>query len=185
VGKCGRGSYYEKLPEGWTLARLGEVGTTHIGLTYKPESICVHGGVPVLRSTNIQQGKLDYSDLVSVDMNIPERLYVQPGDILICARNGSRALVGKSAIVEQSGMSFGAFMAVYRSDCNPYVQLFLNSKAFRSQLDSVNTTTINQITQEMLKQIQIPLPPLTEQRHILTAVDGAFSQIDEIAANLS
>ena len=146
--------------------RLGNIGETNIGLTYKPSDV-TSDGVPVLRSNNIQNGQIDYSELLYVSCAVPERAYAHKGDILICARNGSRALVGKSAIVDADGMAFGAFMAIYRSSCNPYIQLFINSYLFRGQLEGATTTTINQVTQEMLKRQLCPLPPIQEQLRIV------------------
>ncbi len=154
------------IPDSWEWVRLGSIGETNIGLTYKPSDV-TSGGVPVLRSNNIQNGQMDYSELLYVSCTVPERAYAHKGDILICARNGSRALVGKSAIVDTDDMAFGAFMAIYRSPCNPYIQLFINSYLFRGQLDGATTTTINQVTQEMLKRQLCPLPPIQEQQRIV------------------
>ena len=154
------------IPDSWEWVRLGNIGETNIGLTYKPSDV-TSDGVPVLRSNNIQNGQIDYSELLYVSCAVPERAYAHKGDILICARNGSRALVGKSAIVAADGMAFGAFMAIYRSSCNPYIQLFINSYLFRGQLEGATTTTINQVTQEMLKRQLCPLPPIQEQLRIV------------------
>ena len=154
------------IPDSWEWVRLGNIGETNIGLTYKPSDV-KSDGVPVLRSNNIQNGQIDYSELLYVSCAVPERAYAHKGDILICARNGSRALVGKSAIVDADGMAFGAFMAIYRSSCNPYIQLFINSYLFRGQLEGATTTTINQVTQEMLKRQLCPLPPIQEQLRIV------------------
>ena len=154
------------IPDSWEWVRLGNIGETNIGLTYKPSDV-TSDGVPVLRSNNIQNGQIDYSELLYVSCAVPERAYAHKGDILICARNGSRALVGKSAIVDAEGMAFGAFMAIYRSSCNPYIQLFINSYLFRGQLEGATTTTINQVTQEMLKRQLCPLPPIQEQLRIV------------------
>ena len=154
------------IPDSWEWVRLGNIGETNIGLTYKPSDV-TSDGVPVLRSNNIQNGQIDYSELLYVSCTVPERAYAHKGDILICARNGSRALVGKSAIVDADDMAFGAFMAIYRSSCNPYIQLFINSYLFRGQLEGATTTTINQVTQEMLKRQLCPLPPIQEQLRIV------------------
>lgn len=171
-----------KLPNGWEWCRLGEIGYTNIGLTYSPKDVC-DSGIPVLRSTNIQKDKIDLNDLVYVKSDVPESKMCQIGDILICARNGSRRLVGKCAIIDESGMSFGAFMAIYRSKYNKYINLLLNSYLFRRQLDSVNTVTINQITQEMLRNTICPLPPLEEQKRIVKKVHELFILIDELNEN--
>ena len=150
-----------EIPDTWEWVRLGNIGETNIGLTYKPADVC-NSGIGVLRSNNIQNGMMDYSDLIYVSCDVPIRAMAQKGDILICARNGSRALVGKSAIVDRDGMAFGAFMAIFRSICNPYIQLFINSYLFRGQLDGATTTTINQVTQSMLRKQLCPLPPKEE-----------------------
>ena len=155
-----------EIPDTWEWVRLGNIGETNIGLTYKPADVC-NSGIGVLRSNNIQNGMMDYSDLIYVSCDVPIRAMAQKGDILICARNGSRALVGKSAIVDRDGMAFGAFMVIFRSICNPYIQLFINSYLFRGQLDGATTTTINQVTQSMLRKQLCPLPPLEEQKRIV------------------
>ena len=171
-----------KLPNGWEWCRLGTVGYTNIGLTYKPKDVG-NDGTPVLRSTNIQNGKIDLNDLVRVQVDIPENKMCEIGDILICARNGSKRLVGKCAIIKETGMSFGAFMAIYRSKYNEYINIILNSEFFKKQLGDSNTVTINQITQSMLKNIVCPLPPLEEQKRIVEKVEGLFSIIDNLNKN--
>lgn len=167
------------IPENWCWVRLGEIGETNIGLTYKPSDI-TNDGVIVLRSSNIQDERMDYSDIVRVSCKITDKNIAQIGDILICVRNGSRKLVGKCAIVDAPDMAFGAFMAIYRSKSNPYVKLMLNSRLFRQDLDGVNTTTINQITQSMIKNQICPLPPLAEQQRIVAKVEKLMAEIDEL-----
>ena len=54
-----------EIPESWEWARLGEIGETNIGLTYKPSDIS-ENGIIVLRSGNIQNGKMDYADVIKV-----------------------------------------------------------------------------------------------------------------------
>lgn len=170
-----------ELPNGWEWVRLGSIGETNIGLTYSPKDISGIG-TPVLRSNNVQKGKLDLTDLVRVNMEIKNSVIVQEGDLLICARNGSKALVGKTAQVTglSEEMAFGAFMAIFRSLVNDYVLCFINSPLFRKMIDDVNTTTINQITQNNLKTTMFPLPPLAEQRRIVSKVDELMAMCDQL-----
>jgi type I restriction enzyme S subunit len=170
-----------ELPHGWEWVRLGNVGETNIGLTYSPKDIS-DIGTPVLRSNNVQKGKLDLNDLVRVNIEIKNSVIVQEGDLLICARNGSKALVGKTAQVTglSEEMAFGAFMAIFRSIVNDYVLHFINSPLFRKMIDDVNTTTINQITQNNLKTTMFPLPPLTEQHRIVAKVDELMAMCDQL-----
>ena len=169
-----------EIPESWKWVRLGKIGYTNIGLTYSPQNLTSDGTV-VLRSSNIQDGQMAYEDIVRVSMDIPENKMCHIGDILICARNGSKRLVGKSAIVDQEGMSFGAFMAIFRSICNRYVLHVINSAYFRnSLLGDTGTTTINQITQNMLKNALIPLPPLAEQQRIVAKLEEILPLCDKL-----
>jgi type I restriction enzyme S subunit len=168
-----------EIPDNWVWTKLGCIGTTNIGLTYKPSDVSETGTL-VLRSSNIQEGKLAYNDNVYVAIDIPKSKLAIPGDLLICARNGSKRLVGKTAIIDSEGMSFGAFMALLRTPFFKYVYYYLSSPYFRSDFEGVSTTTINQITQSNLKNRLIPLPPIEEQKRIVEKLDEILPLIDEL-----
>lgn len=168
------------IPDTWKWVKLGQLGYTNIGLTYSPKDVCANG-IVVLRSSNIQNGKMDYADIVRVSCSIPDNKMCHVGDILICARNGSKRLVGKAALIDQEGMSFGAFMAIFRSICNPYILHVINSAYFRNTLlGDTGTTTINQITQDMLKNVLIPVPPLAEQKRIVAKLEEILPLCDRL-----
>ena len=169
-----------EIPESWCWCKLGELGETNIGLTYKPSDKTDNNGTLVLRSSNIQNGLINYNN-VYVSCNIPERAIIMKGDILICSINGSRSLVGKCAIVDKDGMAFGAFMAKFSSKYNEYIKIFIDSPAFRNQLDGVKTETINQITQDVLKKQVFPLPPLAEQKCIVEKIEELMPIINSIS----
>ena len=159
------------IPSTWKWVKLGDISVSNIGLTYKPTNISNTGTI-VLRSSNIINGQMDYKDIVKVDMDIPASKICEIGDILICARNGSKQLVGKAAIIDKNGMAFGAFMAILKSRCNPYIFYFLNSPIFKRQMHKKSgTETINQITQDMLFNCVIPLPPIEEQQRIVERLE--------------
>lgn len=168
------------LPNSWRWIRMGAVGYTNIGLTYSPSDKS-DDGIIVLRSSNIQNGKMDYEDIVRVNMSIPENKMCRKGDLLICARNGSKALVGKTAIVDADGMSYGAFMAIFRSIYNPYIYFFLSSPFFRDLIDKdVGTTTINQVTQAIIKNLPLPFAPKEEQSEVVRILSGLLGKEDII-----
>ena len=195
-------SYYEKLsdgkcrcideeipfvlPDGWEWCNLSMIGTTNIGLTYRPVDIETDGTV-VLRSSNIINDEIDLNDLVRVKTTIRDNQYVQSNDILICTRNGSKALVGKCALIcdLKEPASFGAFMAVYRTPYYQYVLHYLRSSLFRGIFDDTNSTAINQLTQDMLKRAIIPLPPQAEQERIVSRLDCLLSQLRDIEKSLN
>lgn len=169
------------LPEGWAWCRLSMVGTTNIGLTYKPTEVKETGTI-VLRSCNIKNGKINFADLVRVQADIRENQYIYKNDILICARNGSQSLVGKCAIMQDlpEAASFGAFMAVFRSICNQYVYYYFNTSLFRSSFSNDDSKQINQVTQAILRDTLIPLPPFAEQTRIVAKLHEILSLADFI-----
>ena len=169
------------VPKGWGWTILGEIAESNIGLTYKPSDIC-NDGVPVYRSNNIQGVKIDTTDLVRVQTTILDKQFLKEGDLLICARNGSRRLVGKNAIIRKltEKTAFGAFMAVCRSKYNPWLHLLLQTSYFDKYLDESNSTAINQVTQSMLLALNTPLPPLAEQQRIVAEIERWFALIDII-----
>lgn len=160
-----------QIPEHWEIKRLKYIGESIIGLTYSPDDIVddENSGILVLRSSNIQNDNLMLNDNVYVKKEIPERLMVKEGDILICARNGSKALIGKNVCLhkEIKGATFGAFMAVFRSDCWNFLSYFFKSGLFMSQLSSTLTATVNQLTNYYLDNITIALPSKEEQSEII------------------
>ena len=140
---------------------MSEIAEYWNGLTYKPEDVSEEGTV-VLRSSNIQNMQLDFADTVRVSCKIGDKKYVQDNDILMCSRNGSAKLVGKVALIHdlQEPMSFGAFMMIIRSTYYPYLMTYFQLPAFRSQITTGATTTINQITGNMLNKVLLPVPDM-------------------------
>lgn len=157
-------------PKGWPTKRLSELAEYSIGLTYKPEQICDDGTI-VLRSGNIQDGKISFSDIVRVNAPIKESLFVKEDDILMCSRNGSASLVGKVAMIPDINepMTFGAFMTIIRSAEAKYLYLYFQSQDFRERVSEGKSSTMNQITQKMLDKVEIPFPD-KDVRETLSAI---------------
>ena len=162
----------ETNPKGLEMVLLPEIAEYFNGLTYTPDNVS-EGGTIVLRSSNIQNSQLDFADTVRVDCSIKERLFVKDNDILMCSRNGSARLVGKVAIIKNLSepMTFGAFMMIIRSKYYPYLMTYFQMDAFRRQIKTGATTTINQITGNMLNKIILPLPEMAEINEFATFVE--------------
>ena len=170
------------IPDDWDAKPLGEIGDSLIGLTYRPSEVRKYGTL-VLRSSNVQNGTLCFDDNVFVEADIPERIMVRPGDILVCVRNGSRDLIGKSALIDERaiGMTFGAFMGVFRSEHGKLLHHVFQSGIFKKQINEHLGATINQITNKSLNSFKVPLPPTDEER---TEIARALSDVDALLATL-
>ena len=168
-----------EIPSNWEWCRVRNVSNSYIGLTYKPTDIDEKGTI-VLRSCNIRNGKLALDDIVRVSSSISEKLLIEENDIIICARNGSKRLVGKSALIRNltEPMTFGAFMAICKTPIYEYMFTYLQSDLFFGQLRDVsNTTTINQLTQNKFNDFLIPIPPVNEQERIAFKISQLFQEL--------
>ena len=162
-------------PKGYPVKPMSSIAEYWNGLTYKPEDVSEKGTV-VLRSSNIQNMQLDFSDTVRVSCNIGEKKFVNNNDILMCSRNGSAKLVGKVALIHDLNepMSFGAFMMIIRSDYYPYLMTYFQLPAFRSQITTGATTTINQITGGMMNKVMLPVPDRPTINEFAAFVDQIY-----------
>ena len=105
---------------------LSEVADFLQGLTYSPSDVSVAGYL-VLRSSNIQNGVLSFDDCVYVDKKVDESLQVKCDDVIMCVRNGSKKLVGKTALIpnNMAMTTWGAFMMIIRSKLNDTLTSFI------------------------------------------------------------
>lgn len=60
-----------------------------------------------------------------------------------------------------------------------YVQYWLKTDEFFSQLDKGNGATVDTLTIKKLASVVLPLPPLAEQQRIVAKLDEAFAEIDK------
>lgn len=153
------------IPQEWEVKPLEEIGNLLSGLTYSPSNIRSNG-LLVLRSSNIQEGRLVFEDNVFVDAL--SYTPVKEGDILICVRNGSQNLIGKTAMITKKaeGCAFGAFMAIFRSPINQYIFYLFGTEIYRKYIYRNLGATINSINGSDLRRFRFPFPPLAEQKKI-------------------
>lgn len=173
------------IPHHWTVKKVKYLGDSRNGLTYKPIDIVdKNEGTLVLRSSNIQDGKLVFDDNVYVSSRIPKNLKVKKGDILICSRNGSRELIGKNTLIDDVDATFGAFMMIYRCIAPRFIYYVLNSEVFKYYLGTFFTSTINQLTGSNFNNMKIVFCPDEEERQKITNyLDEKCSKIDVIIAD--
>ncbi|MBD2653642.1 restriction endonuclease subunit S [Synechocystis sp. FACHB-383] len=173
-----------EIPEHWEVIKLKYIGESIIGMTYSPDDVVPNQGTLVLRSSNIQDGKLSLNDCVYIQKDIPDKLRVKKGDILICSRNGSRALIGKNITIDEAteGQTFGAFMTVFRTELSEFVSKYFNSQVFNGQSGLFLTATINQLTINTINNFFIALPHPEEQGAIAAFLDRKTAEIDELIA---
>ena len=183
----------------WEEKKLGDIVN---GFKYGVSDKCDYknDGIPVLRIPNVGDGTIDFTDLkYSERSNIEENYIVKENDILIIRSNGSRELVGKSALYNNTDkqFSYGSFLIKITSSevVNPkYLVTFLNSDDARNQMfnKAKSSSGIHNINTKELSEIKLKLPPLNYQLSIVNflntvvekesrAKEAAQKVLDQIA----
>lgn len=173
--------FFTSKDDEFEVRRLKDIAKYFNGLTYRPADVSDEGMI-VLRSSNIQSDKLDFQDIVRVNLKVKEKIIVRDGDILMCSRNGSKRLVGKTAPIVNLNeeMTFGTFMMIIRSEYNPYLLWFFKSSNFKRQISGGENTMINQITRYMLDDIEVSMPSANEQERIVKFLDNLYNETQNI-----
>ncbi len=177
-----------ELPVGWVWVRLGDIAC---GFDYGTSSKSSKRGVtPVLRMGNIQNGTIDWDDLVfSNDISDDIKYSLNKMDLLF-NRTNSRELVGKTALFNSAKKAiFAGYLIRFTmlNDINPhYVNLLMNSKQHRVWCNYMKTDAIGQsnINATKLRLFLTPVPPLSEQSAIVTKVQHLLAQVDALETEL-
>lgn len=145
----------------WVEKKLGDIGLFYRGISYNHKNVS-KSGLLVLRSTNIQNARLILdSDLQFIDMECPEDIRLRKGDIAICMSNGSKVLVGKSALCEidpASPTTVGAFCSIFRS-ANPIAPYLLQTATYSKYLNELLAgSSINNLKNPDLSELIFGVP---------------------------
>jgi type I restriction enzyme S subunit len=166
----------------WEEKKLIKLGAMIGGLTYSPNDVR-EKGLLVLRSSNVQNSQIVLDDCVYVNPDIKGANLTQPDDILVCIRNGSKALIGKNAIIPKDipFATHGAFMSVFRAERPKFVFQLFQTDAYNRQVNADLGATINSINGGNFLKYKFIVPKPQEQQKIA----DCLSSLDElISANI-
>ena len=183
------------LPKGTTnrmgenhLIKMSEIVTQVRGVSYGPNDailVPTENYIPILRAGNIQEGKLLFDDLIYIKKaRVTEKQLIRAGDIVVAASSGSKDIVGKAAFAScDFAGAFGAFCKVVRPNAAKiepkYLGHYFSSKVYRDTISHLSAgANINNIKNEHIDNLEIPLPPIEVQRKIATVLDKAQELID-------
>ena len=170
----------------WVEVELNELGCLVSGLTYAPEDV-QDSGLLVLRSSNVQNGQICYEDSVFVSPNIKGANLSKPNDILICVRNGSKALIGKNALIPSNIplSTHGAFMTIFRSEQAKFVFQLFQTFTYKKQVEADLGATINSINGKQFLKYKFVVPQDNNEKNqivdFLSSIDDLIkAQFDKI-----
>jgi type I restriction enzyme, S subunit len=172
----------DDLPKGWAWATLGDIADSTLGKMLDRGKERGGQRVPYLRNVNVQWGRIDVDDLLEMEMSADEQEFfsLRKGDLLVC--EGGE--VGRAAIWNApiEGVAFQKALHRVRplgSVDSKYLMYFFRFAVQTGELlRYVTGSTIKHLPQRMLKQVRIPVPPLTEQRRIVATLEDHLSRAE-------
>jgi type I restriction enzyme, S subunit len=158
----------------WPTKRLGELAEFRNGVNYNKSSFGV--GIKVVGVSDFQDyTKPRYAELeqINPDGIVTERNILHDGDIVFVRSNGNRELIGRSLFIEQppeevTHSAFSIRLRFTSREVHPkfYAYCFRTPLIRQGLTAQGGGTNINNLNQDILNALEVPLPPLPVQRRI-------------------
>jgi type I restriction enzyme, S subunit len=164
------------LPDGWKSARLGDhIARPEYG--YTASATIEPIGPKFLRITDIQDGRVDWNSVpyCKLDGDVKRQYLLQPGDIVV-ARIG--ATTGKSFLISECPeTAFASYLIRIRTQENlssDFLNLFFETAEYWKQINENKGGRLKGgVNILILQSLNLPFPPLPEQRAIAHALRAA------------
>lgn len=177
-----------EIPAGWSIKNMGDFIDVVRGVSYSPKDVLEKpskNSVSLLKSNNIQDNTINLDSSIYLDRSkIKENQYLDKGSVFITMSSGSKAHMGKTAIIYKSiKYTYGAFCAkiIVDRDYNAMISLFFTSSYFRKYIEQVTSgTSINNISVNHLQAIKIPVPPIEVSQKFNEIVEPFYDELGNV-----
>lgn len=130
-----------------------------------------NGGVLVFQAQNISENKKIMYNMTRIDLNLPKtQAFLQPNDVLLSARGSFKSVCIGTKFLTQTVASSSVYILRVKSDqvIPEFLSIYLNSQQGQNSLRRYITGgTIKTILKSDLENIEVVLPSLEVQRHII------------------
>jgi len=163
----------------WPMVAVGDIVEFVSGLTVSIPEVEAEGGTPIIAINNVtEDGTLTLDGLRWIKPPVKTLNYAQKGDLLFNWRNGSKRLVGKTAMFDLEGQYlFASFLLGIRPHSDrvdsSYLWHTLNIYRREGRYIQFMRQNVNGLfNREELKMVEIPLPPLVTQQAIVAEIEA-------------
>ena len=177
--------HYQKLPVGWTICRLKDISKIVTGSTPSKSNRGYYGGIfPFFKPADLDAGRHVYkaTECLSDDGKKVSRV-VPKGATAICCIG----TIGKVGYLMYEGATNQQINCAIPSKVVDSVFLFYlcASPLFNDKLNSESSAvTISIVNKSKIEAISVPLPPLAEQKRIVSKIEEIFAQLEAIETAL-
>ena len=178
-----------QLPKGWEWARLQNTCIKITDGSHNPPSDS-GSGYPMLSSQNINHNKIDFSSpsryLSEEDFRKEDkRTSIEPNDILL----NIVASIGRSAVVPKDAPKFALqrSVAVLSTQLDPhyFARLLVTPLCLEYYDKHAKGTAQKGIYLGKLSLMPLTVPPLKEQKRIVTKVNELMKTCDQLKSNIA
>lgn len=167
------------LPTHWKIKKLGEVcHTTSGGTPSRQKASFYNGNIPWVKSGELDRGLiLDTEEKISEEAIKNSSAKVFPKGTLLIALYG--ATIGKIAFLGVDAATNQAICGIFKNDNidSNYLYHFLFSKKPNLVKQGIGGAQPN-ISQGILKNLDLPIPPLPEQKAIVAKIEELLSELE-------
>ena len=171
-----------RIPSEWQCEKIGALFEVQLGKMLSKAAKVGNSSFPYLGNKNVQWGRVDINDLEEMNFSDSERqkFSLECGDLLIC--EGGDA--GRSAIWEGELENCYYQKAIHRLrpineayEPRLLLEYMKYAKTVNLLVNFISQTSIAHLTRTSLISIQIPVPPLAEQKQIVDICSSVDSRI--------
>ena len=168
------------LPKGWTIAKLGDICfTTSGGTPSRKVPNYYLGNIPWVKSGELDKGIIyDTEEKINEEAIKNSSAKIFPEGTLLIALYG--ATVGKLAFLGVPAATNQAICGIYKSEVvnTRFLYYFLILQKSNLVSQSIGGAQPN-ISQGIIKDLEIPLAPLNEQKRIVTKLEQLLTDLDK------
>lgn len=180
-----------EIPASWIWCRLGEIAYITSGSTPKQEAF-VNGVIPYIKMYNLRNQKIDFNykpQFIKEEIHNGQlkRSRTQVGDLLM---NIVGPPLGKLAIIPETlphanfNQAAVLIRPYYFKEINRWLYWYLNEMSEIKLIVTKGVAGQDNISVTQSNYMKIPLPPLSEQNHIIAKIEQLMKLCNELEQSI-
>ena len=177
-----------EIPDSWEFIRLKNLSDAYTGNS-------ISENIKASKYTNLKEGYnyigtkdvgfnhvITYENGVKIPFNDASFRYAYKNAILLCIEGGS---AGRKVGILSEKVCFGNKLCAFHTFVIPenFLYYLIQSDYFFDLFRENVSGLIGGVSVNKIKELIIPLPPLSEQKRIVSEIESIFKRIDEVKSN--